>query len=758
MNVPKSPKYRIQQQSGTSKPATDRSMEWDVAPGRFAADSKSFHPGTANSDVAGEYLFPYEENEREPASLDFDLRRFVIGAWQRRFIGAVTVTAISSAMALVIAFSVSKSWQASTTLIKRSHQDRLSLAERDPFRSQDYSLATLLDTLKLPSTLDHVRKQAGLDVSLTALATAIDVSLGRDSKILNVKITWSNPEKSAELVNLLAQTFIDRTRLLLKDDASNAFEYYSAQLEETRQNARLASAEVLLFRQQHGISNLDAETKVLLEEMTRLQSELHSRRAEADALRVAGARLVVALESEPEQVIIYTIYRSPLKTRLAEYDWELREALSKYTEQNPKVIKLKERIDALKQMISENNDEAIPENTYSRNTKREEMELRLQLLGDDIKMREAQAGALEETVLNMKSKVTMLSNREKDYLLIQSQLDGILSLEKELARRVEETRLVMQRNEASFDIIETAAVPTEPLYTGRKLMAVVSLIFAFGGGIVLVVFLEWRDPLVRSARDVRNIIGSNYCREIATGPTNSETLLDQSQPISELANVYRGLCNDLDAAEFKNQRMALGIISVDPGAGRSKVAANLALTRKLKGQKVLLVDADLRQAAGSRPSEYLELPKDAGLYEHLLEGKKLVPQEDETDAVRYLSAAGNSLENDQGLVALGSQDLTTLLEPHSADRFTIVDLPPIGCLEVALEMATQLGSVLLVVRSGTISRYELKRCVSQLSNRGIDCLATILLDVPNERLENVKLDFFRWKESPLNFWSATENV
>ena len=728
-------------------------MEWDVAATR-ALEGKVAHNHGATADTAG-YL-PYREDDDEDGAPAFnlDLQRFIVGVWQRRYIALATVVIITTVMALLIGLAVSKNWQASTTLIKRSHQDRLTLAERDPFKSQDYSLATLLDTLKLPSSLELVREQAGLDVSLTTLARAIDVALGRDSTILNLKVTWSDPEKAAELANLVAQTFINRTRLLLRDDATSAFDYYTDQLEETRQSARYAAADVLVFRQTNGISNLDAETKVLLEEMSRLQSELNSRRAEVGALQVATERLVAALKDEPEQVITYTIYRSPLKSRLAEYDWELQEALSKYTTQNPKVIKLNERIGSLKQMISDNNDEAIPENTYTRNSKREEMELRLQLLADDIKLREAQADALDQTLTTMQDKVAMLSDHEKDYLLLQSRLDGILALEKELARRVDETRLVKQRNDASFDVVEPALVPMEALPSGRKLMAMAGLMLAMGSGLMLVLLLEWRDPLVRSARDVTDIVGGETCIEIPARLTASGAAIDQKQPTGQLANLYRSLSNDLDMSAGSNCRLPLAVISAGDGAGRSTVAANLVTTRLMKGQQVLLVDADLRQSAGPRPGEFFKLtPTQTGLYEHLTEGQPLTRQQDDSGALRYIAAHGKGIADDRGLLALGTRNLAKFLKPFQNERYTIVDMPPLAGMEVTLEMTGRLNHALLVVRSGNTRRDELKSTMAQLNKRGIKCIATILIDVPEERLESANLFGMQSKSGPHKFWS-----
>jgi uncharacterized protein involved in exopolysaccharide biosynthesis/Mrp family chromosome partitioning ATPase len=746
-------KDRTSQSAGT--PSNRDSMEWNVNPGRGGIEGSNQDKRQV-AEPDGYLPYPEDDDSLDAPAFNLDIKRFIIGAWQRRYLGIATVVVISTIAALMIAFSVSKSWQASTALIKRTHQDRLALTDRNSFKSQDYNLATLLDTLKLPSSLEKVRQQAELEVSLSTLAQAIGVSLGRDSKIVNLKVTWSSPQKAAELANLVARTFIDRTRLLLGDDATGAYDYYTAQLEETRQKAQLAAAEVLAFRQKFGISNLDAETSVLLEEMSRLEGDLNSRIAEVGALKDASARLMVALEDEPEQVITSTIYRSPLQTRLAEYDWELREAQSKYTDLNPKVIKLNERISSLKQMISDTNDEAIPENTYALNAKRREMELRLQLLADDIKLREAQAVALEQTLNSMGSKVAKLSDWEKDYLILQSRLDGILALEKELTRRVDETRLIIQRNDASFDIVEPAAIPTEAMPTGRKMMAIAGLVLAVASGLMLVLLLEWLDPMVRSRRDIIDIVGTETGVEIPAALVHLDPALILSQPTSQLANLYRGLTNDLDSLLGDASHLPLAVVSASTSAGRSTVTASLAATRIIKGHSALLVDADLRQESGIRPGELLEITSDTpGIYDHLLEGLPLAPQEDEAGKLYYIAAKAGEITDDQGLVALGATKLTELIKPFKKGRFTLVDLPPLDGLEVTLEMASELDNALLVVRSGHTRRDELRKAVAQMNKRGIYLAATVLLDVPEERLESAKLFTPPQFNRSFKFWRST---
>jgi hypothetical protein len=100
----------------------------------------------------------------------------------------------------------------------------------------------------------------------------------------------------------------------------------------------------------------------------------------------------------------------------------------------------------------------------------------------------------------------------------------------------------------------------------------------------------------------------------------------------------------------------------------------------------------------------------------------------------YVAAANGEISDDSGLLELASQDLSRVMLPLQPANFTLVDIPPIKDLEVAMELAGQVGRALLVIRSGVSRRDEMLRCMAQLEKRGIECVGAILLDVPAERL------------------------
>ena len=100
-----------------------------------------------------------------------------------------------------------------------------------------------------------------------------------------------------------------------------------------------------------------------------------------------------------------------------------------------------------------------------------------------------------------------------------------------------------------------------------------------------------------------------------------------------------------------------------------------------------------------------------------------------------------SIADTHGLLALPQTNLLSLTDNNS-DCYRIFDLPPLQGLEPAFEVASQLGRIILVTRSGQTRRSDLRQCVDQLAQRGIEVVASVVLDVPADRLESAKVTFF----------------
>mgnify|MGYP003600804742 FL=1 len=558
--------------------------------------------------------------------------------------------------------------------------------------------------------------------------------MGKGSNIFQIKVTWDDAKAAATLANQVAAAFVERSRSIRRQDAEETYTSYSAQLDEARDKLRAINAEFLAFKEANKISDFDAEIEVLIGDLSRLDVEYKTKLAEAEAMEAGRVRLEALIAAQPEMIVTSTIYRSPLKQRLADYSWQLQEARSRYTSENPKVIKLQKRIEVLEQMIKESNDESAPENTYSPNGLRTDLDLRLQEMIDAIKVREAQVSALESTTQSMKDKLALLAVKQKEYRMLRARIEAAEVLEKNLVSRVEEAHVMVQRNESNFAILEPANTPLEPLPSSRKLVAIGGTVLGIGAGLFVALLLELMDPFVRSRRDAADIAGVDLVAEFQEVPEGEDRVIDPSRPAREIAILFRKFINEVESQLEEDDWRTLAIISLEPEAGRSLVALNLALALALKERTVILVDADLRTLTGTRPPALLGLDVSAqGLYPSLRGGGPPILRATPTPGLRLIAAGDPLPPDDQGLGALGSRQFASLTAQLAGPgRHVLFDFPPLTAQETVLEAAAVIGNALLVLRSGHSRRGDFATIIDTLEARGVNLRAVVLTGIPAE--------------------------
>ena len=730
---------------------------WDLAEPLFGAHPPAAPKGDAAPQEASFAPPPFPpfpgfggEEEEAPQPSAIDLRRLLHGLRKRLWLAALIAAAIVGLSLAAAILLVKHNWEAAATIMVRTRPDQFSLGSAKPFESQDYNLKTMLDTVKLPSALAQLSESLKLEASERTLGAAIGVKVGKESNLFQITAVWKDPANAAAIANQAARQLIQRSRDLRRMDAEKAYADYAGQLEEARRELTALTERMRAFKGTHQVSDFGAETQVLLDSLSRLETELNTKKAETEAMRETLADIEESIKKEPEMVVTSSVYRNPLKTRLTDYEWQLQEARSRYTEENPKVIKLQTRVNVLKQMIDETKDEGAPENLYSANAKLVDLQQRRRGLNEEIRLREAQIAALSQTIQGSRAKLTGLTEAEREYQLLQQQLKSAENLVSTLVGRVDEAKVVVQRNQAAFDLMETARPPTEPLPSPKKLIAIGGVFLGGLFGLFAALLLELLDPRIRTRRDALAIPGIVLAWELQQAPEAEGAALDAETPGTPVALLFRRLINDLDAKLEPEEWRCLGIASAEAGAGRSLVAAHLARALAMKEYPVILVDGDLRPGAGERPLARAALrPDPAGLVQ-VLNGEAPVAA-----AIGISTLPGLSLipagvaapepepmvqSPDRDLACLGSQQFRSILETlRDAGRRLVFDLPPLDAHETVSEAATALGNLLLAARAGQTTRAGLREAVALLEERGAKVRGILVTGIPEADLEGAPL-------------------
>lgn len=284
-----------------------------------------------------------------------------------------------------------------------------------------------------------------------------------------------------------------------------------------------------------------------------------------------------------------------------------------------------------------------------------------------------------------------------------------------LARYTELTRAVTAAGLVSFDRVEVVSparagsTPVAPTPAPDALLTLLAALAAFALLAVVVEVLSDRFSTERPAEEVTRVTGLPVLAEIprAGGP--------------EVVEAFRTLRTSLMFMTTSERLRTLAVVSVDPGAGKTFTALNLAREAAALEVPVVLIDGDLR-----RPilHERLHLPRSPGLSEalagsadpqsisHLVQGwLRVVP-------------SGAPVADPAGL--FGGRSFRESLEGMTWAELVVVDTPAGGLFADALAIASQCDATLVVVDAQNSRRRPVRHLIENLRQVSAQPIGVVL--------------------------------
>ena len=341
---------------------------------------------------------------------------------------------------------------------------------------------------------------------------------------------------------------------------------------------------------------------------------------------------------------------------------------------------------------------------------------------------QAQKGALQGQIAQLPDTQRGLFRLTKDVEVTNqtyaSLLDQAQQLDIARASAIGNARII----DAAAVNLESPAWPRPiPVLAGGTLL----------GALVMCAFVLLRQMLRRGVEDPADIelLGlpvyasipySERGREISLNPgrfQSNQRLLALNAPADLAMEALRSLRTSLHFARFKTKNNLLMIAAPSPGVGKTFVAANLAVTIAQAGQRVLLVDADMRRGTLHLA---LGVRSEGGLSE-LISGQ--IPLE---EAVRRVAGAENLSFISRGevppnpselLMTPGFNELLAQLGPQY--DIVIIDTPPVLAVTDAAVIGHQVGTCLMVVRFGLNQQREIALAKQRLEQNGVEVKGAI---------------------------------
>lgn len=255
-----------------------------------------------------------------------------------------------------------------------------------------------------------------------------------------------------------------------------------------------------------------------------------------------------------------------------------------------------------------------------------------------------------------------------------------------------------------------ATVATTPVFPEPRTALLIGGVLGLGVGIAFALVRTASDRRIRANDDVESRIGVSVVGTIPLSPAvgggvrkfDPAAGSDKGNNFA-VTEAMRSLRTNLRFMDVDNPPRSIVVTSPLPGDGKSTVAVNLAIALAQGGERVVLIDGDLRRPTVART---MGLPGGAGLSDVLTD------RADITDVLQrapdisdlYVLTAGTIPPNPSEV--LGSERMHRLLEELAGAAMVIIDAPPLIPVTDSAVLANQADGALVVVSVGKTT-YDL---------------------------------------------------
>lgn len=354
----------------------------------------------------------------------------------------------------------------------------------------------------------------------------------------------------------------------------------------------------------------------------------------------------------------------------------------------------------------------------------------IQAIDSQIKAISAQLAALTARIKALPDLEQKLVNLSRDV-----KING--ELYASLLNSTQQLRLIKEGKVGNVRVVDTAAVPQQPIKPNRPLVITIATLLGLALGVGFALMRGMLRRGVKLPNDIEASLGLNVFATVPrvlprsnrqlrlANPGATKYVLAEIWPDDPAIESLRSLRTALRFALRDAANNVVLLTGPTPNIGKTFTAVNLAAILGSAEKRVLLVDADFRSG---HIQQYFGLGREKGLSE-LIQGTLSAQQAVRKNVMPNVDLLTTGVLPRNPAELLMSSATADLLKALSADYdVVLLDTAPILAVSDAMALAPYVGTVFMLARAQVSTLGEIEESTKRLNHAGAHVKGVIFND------------------------------
>ena len=540
-------------------------------------------------------------------------------------------------------------------------------------------------------------------------SSMVQVELIKDTGIMQITLDGPEPKEVQTWVNSVAEAYVDRNLDLSIEATGRAVKALLSEIAPLREKLQDTQRSSFELAEKENLYVPENQQKITNDRLSALQAdytetqvkaaELESVLKRVDEVRQNGGSYEVIPQISGDAVV-QDVYREK-----AILERDLEKLSVTYKDKHVRVLEKQSEIDKTNQKLASEVDRIISN-----------LRTQYALLKD----RESKlAVAINET----RSESLRVNQKASNYELMRTEALDTKRIYDLISARVKEIDLSASLLSNNLRVLDRAPLPQMPIRPRPILNLLIGVMLGLLLGVGTVFFLDYMDNTVRTSEDVERYLKLNI---LAVVPRDNDATR------RAVREAYQTLRTSLLFSRKARTANAVLVTSAGPQEGKSCTSVNVARTLANAGEKVVIIDCDLR-----RPTvhQWLKLSKDQGITNYILstEGDDWRTYLKTTDQSNLYALTSGPIPPNPADVFGHERFKRLLKELRQEFDWVFVDSPPAVSLADAMILASLCDMVAFVVKHNENDKDLIRRCVGDLRKINANVIGAVLNNIDLER-------------------------